>query len=318
MKLTDTQKRLLAGLGFGLALFLGTILAGPDEEDQRAVIDQACRHAAVSAVPGSEAWCTHGGDPRLPVPDTAREARLQAVPADQLCPPAHPDGYEVLVFYGYPEGTENRARAMRSELRSILGEAQARLDISHNTHTQRIRFDCNPKGLPRVRRIKLPAIGEDGAFGFDDVVDGLQAAGYHPFRQSSRRVFSVFVDSIGGAYPYCGEGTVGSPGFVGGHVSLVGCINERTFLHELGHNLGAVGPQAPHTSGAYHCHEGGDVMCYDDGGPYFRNGGRMSATCSDVMRFDCGLEDYWDPVRDDLRAYNVARSPFLTEPEAKT
>ncbi len=35
-------------------------------------------------------------------------------------------------------------------------------------------------------------------------------------------------------------------------------------LHELSHNLGAVGDSAPHSSGYGHCFDGNDVMCYHD------------------------------------------------------
>ena len=35
-------------------------------------------------------------------------------------------------------------------------------------------------------------------------------------------------------------------------------------LHEMTHNLGAVGDSAPHSSGYGHCYDGYDVMCYHD------------------------------------------------------
>ena len=38
-------------------------------------------------------------------------------------------------------------------------------------------------------------------------------------------------------------------------------------LHEVSHTLGAVQMSSPNSSGAGHCNDQYDVMCYDDGGP---------------------------------------------------
>lgn len=69
------------------------------------------------------------------------------------------------------------------------------------------------------------------------------------------------------------------------------------FLHELSHTLGAVQLNAPHSSGAAHCYDGADVMCYADGGPYFTNGGSMTFDCGGsgfTVPLDCNNDDYFD------------------------
>ena len=67
-------------------------------------------------------------------------------------------------------------------------------------------------------------------------------------------------------------------------------------LHELTHNLGAVGDDAPHASGYGHCWDGYDVMCYRDG-PAPRQA--MAYPCPrlpNVMSqvYDCGGDDYFN------------------------
>ena len=66
-------------------------------------------------------------------------------------------------------------------------------------------------------------------------------------------------------------------------------------LHEITHNLGAVGDSAPHSSGYGHCCDGYDVMCYHDDPaapamtyPCPRIPGVMSQV------YDCGGDDYFN------------------------
>ena len=66
-------------------------------------------------------------------------------------------------------------------------------------------------------------------------------------------------------------------------------------LHELSHNLGAVGDSAPHSSGYGHCYDGYDVMCYHDdpAAP------AMTYPCPQIpgvmsQVYDCGGDDYFN------------------------
>ncbi len=67
--------------------------------------------------------------------------------------------------------------------------------------------------------------------------------------------------------------------------------SRRIMLHELGHTMGAVQDGAPFSTGATHCYDGKDIMCYDDGGPY----GHMyrSTYCSTEV-FDCDRDTYFN------------------------
>lgn len=91
------------------------------------------------------------------------------------------------------------------------------------------------------------------------------------------------------------NGGPGSSAMFAVDFGYTGATGARTLLHELGHTLGAVQWSAPHTSGAGHCWDGKDTMCYNDGGP---NATRCtvdfycSSVCS-VEAFDCGHDDYF-------------------------
>jgi hypothetical protein len=68
-------------------------------------------------------------------------------------------------------------------------------------------------------------------------------------------------------------------------------------LHEVTHTLGAVQDSAPHSTGAGHCVDENDVMCYADGGP----NNALTTLCGSPFSptseaFDCGLDDYLNPA----------------------
>lgn len=68
--------------------------------------------------------------------------------------------------------------------------------------------------------------------------------------------------------------------------------NELLWLHELAHTMGAVQNSAPNTTGAGHCTDGLDVMCYNDRGP---SGHRYTTSKCGSVQFDCGGNDYFHP-----------------------
>ena len=71
------------------------------------------------------------------------------------------------------------------------------------------------------------------------------------------------------------------------------------FLHELTHNFGGVQRTSPNTTGAGHCRDGRDVMCYSDGGLSY-----SSSACPMITSFttqfsqmlDCNRDDYFSPA----------------------
>jgi hypothetical protein len=69
-------------------------------------------------------------------------------------------------------------------------------------------------------------------------------------------------------------------------------------LHEITHNLGGVQHSAPHATLYWHCWDGRDVMCYDDGSP---GSPPYTTTACDFVggaipqTYDCGHDDYFNP-----------------------
>ena len=69
-------------------------------------------------------------------------------------------------------------------------------------------------------------------------------------------------------------------------------------LHEQGHSMNAVLSGAPNGSGAGHCNDDADVMCYKDGGP--RSSNYRSDVCPSPngnldYYWDCNVNDYFHP-----------------------
>ena len=91
--------------------------------------------------------------------------------------------------------------------------------------------------------------------------------------------------------------------------------------HELFHNFGAVSDWAPHTTGAGHCYDGYDIMCYDDGGHNFQGstwyGNNSCPGVTARWQLDCGKNDYFStasPISSTnylKNNWNTANSPYL-------
>ncbi len=85
-----------------------------------------------------------------------------------------------------------------------------------------------------------------------------------------------------------------------------------TALHEVGHTLGAVQLDSPNTTGAHHCNDGLDIMCYADAGP---DSAYDPGVCG-AQVFDCNNDDYFaaNPTGYLASHWNLFNSPFLCGP----
>ena len=277
--------------------------------------------------------CTHGGDLAPVVPPTS-SARSRPV-AGPPCAGDGRSGPRIRVLLGIPANTASPdGPATRSLMRQALALADANLDAASASVGQHYRFFCRADASVTIETTRLPAIGKDNGYTFDDVVSGLTEQG---FRKTSA-IYAVFVANIDCCYGYGGQGSLmddDSPTPTANRnngsaarfsmIRLGATFDAATlalvFQHETGHNMGAVQNSAPHTSGAYHCYETNDIMCYDDGGPYFNDGGALVSVCPDpsaagMYVFDCGGDDYYnaDPAPSTYLSdhWNVADSRWLT------
>ena len=285
--------------------------------------------------------CTHGGDgvPTLAADATsARGSGLTEAP----CPGNGRRGKRVRVFYGYPQGTAPRLADHKPTIADALRTADLNLDAqSPGTEGQHYRFWCETDLRPTIRTIELVPVGGDAAYDVDDVIGslydqvglGLGEANH----RAGRMVYVVFVDHLGGVSAPAGQATLywdddpapssnaNNASGLGPRFAMVqlgyGVPTEaHIFQHEVGHTLGAVQGSAPHSSGAGHCFELYDLMCYDDGGPYFDGGGELVPACAAMPDgqhvWDCNGDD-WYAVEPAAGSYledhwNVVRSGWLS------
>jgi hypothetical protein len=277
--------------------------------------------------------CTHGGDAAPPaLPDaTLRSRSIPSAP----CPGDGRSGSRVHVLLGVPaDTTASDPPATKSLLRQALYLADANLDAASPSMGQHYRFFCRHDRNVTIRTVQLPAIGSDSLYGFDDVTTGLTTQGF----TKRSAIYATFVENIDCCYSYGGQGSMttddrSNPStnsnngpFPRYSMIRLGATFDATMLalvfqHETGHNMGAVQNSAPHTSGAFHCYETNDIMCYNDGGPYFSTGGTLVSVCPDLSSagmyvFDCGGDDYYNasPASSTYLAdhWNVADSRWLT------
>lgn len=313
------QKSLVGFLALGIAI-VGMLVAGGDEERDSEVIESLCgRGLNELAGVGGLDLCTHGPDARAELLEPAPRS-FTPVGQSRLCPGDGVSGPRIHVFSGPSDDLQRRVRP-------TLGYAQRYLSLSSSTHTQRLRFLCS-EGKPVVEIIDVPW---ETTRHFSTFVSQLRSLGH----DRADRIY-LYVSGLIPEYPYCGQANVGVDKIDGVYreqrqfpnYALVGCVGPSVAtLHELGHSIGTVVPEAPHSSGdGWHCFERETLMCYNDGGSYFAGGGTMqSFSCVDkiepevgpVPLFDCNHDDFWNPGHTIELPWNSADSRFLTPPRTR-
>ena len=240
-----------------------------------------------------------------------------------LCANPGSDGYRVQAIYGYV-GTNN----LTSRLESIKQYA-VNVDLAFNNSaaetggTRHVRFvtdsSCNLSVIPiqfASNTIASTSAQIDSAF--NNTIAKLQDLGY----DNNDRKYLVWFDKNDAT---CGIGT-----YDGDESSSQNNLSNRTTgygrvdvscwdygeAHELMHTLGAVNPNAPHSTdrrgGGGHCTDDYDIMCYADA-----NGVTIDHICpsSHEKLFDCNHDDYFstNPAAGSYLAthWNTANSVWL-------
>jgi hypothetical protein len=204
-----------------------------------------------------------------------------------LCAGDGVSGKRIHLWYAWQSQDQYSVDVVK--IRRIVGEADARLSAIGGQH---YRFVCS-SGQIIVDKVHVTSST------LDAFKAAVKAMGY----TSTDRIYNAFE-------PEASEGRgdttnddrpdpTTNAANRGPHYSSEPFVLDL-FMHEVGHNLGAVQNSAPHSTGASHCWDQQDVLCYNDGGPYFQKGGQLETVCGDgvldtVNRWDCNLDDYYNP-----------------------
>ncbi|HSX14589.1 MAG TPA: hypothetical protein VLE72_01605 [Candidatus Saccharimonadales bacterium] len=237
-------------------------------------------------------------------------------------------GKRVQFIYAYEQGLANRRDALALTMLNTasLMNKTITYDSAASGKAETMRMVQNSQCYPTFQTVMIPKSTVDQYNGgnYSVLWDAIKNAG---FTRTNRRyvVFADFAMSAeyanGTFAPVCGTGDIAvnntsismatqmsNPMYA---FVAAGCWNNQNSpLHELFHTLGAVQLDAPHSSGAYHCIDEHDIMCYADGSMVFNtayNGRSIVYNCPDATNenhLDCQKNDYFNS--------NPATSNFLS------
>jgi hypothetical protein len=277
--------------------------------------------------------CTHGPDPAPPgldvkrsvepLPASATAAGVAGAPATigpqalAVCEGDGTTGRRVEVLY--VRGSTSRYSQFLETFRTlaegvdVIFNESAR-ETGGERHVRYVTELVSGQCRPVVRDVQI----SDAALGANDwapLLNAVRAAGY----TRTDRKYLQFVD----ARVFCGIGgfagdtrkTDANRSNTGPEYARAdsGCWNAGVAAHEVGHTLGAVNNNSPNASGAAHCLDEWDVMCYKDS-PNVSVTIRCASQSHD-NRLDCNHDDYYhtSPPAGSYLAnnFNVADNLFL-------
>jgi hypothetical protein len=246
-------------------------------------------------VPGAATLYTHG-------PDAKAELDEVGAPVDALStrrPACSTADHRVVVLYARAPGAADSYAASVPAIRSIVDESNARLNdaaAASGGPTSDYRVLCDEANRVTVGQLVLTDPTPGTEVTYSDAVSAASAAGY----SNPTTHYAIFYDGPGG----CGVGSFWSNSSAaasnpnntetGYAIVYKSCWGADTFMHEIGHNMGAVQDGSPHSSLAAHCWDENDIMCYDDGGRGIPLAGLFTLCNAAAAVFDCGFDDYFD------------------------
>jgi hypothetical protein len=271
---------------------------------------------------GLPPMCTHGPDPAPDGVDVhvARDTvELNGSTAGDETVPCIGDGVggsRVQAVYAVASDRTDRYASIAPLIAGWAGRMDAAVNQSaaETGGERHIRFVTNADCSLSIANVVLSPTGDDS---IGNTISELRNQGYG----ANGRKYLIWAD----ATVYCGIAQVTSDdwhdsanaantstGYARVDSGCWGRTDHLSELHELFHNLGAVQPSAPHSSGGYHCTDESDVMCYQDAA-----GVTMTYPCSSSHEWllDCGHDDYFNtaPTAGSYLEdhWNTADSAFL-------
>lgn len=281
----------------------------------RAVADLSC------GLVGRLKVCSHGDDSRLHSTTAAGEGTGSPTSTSSTRIGCYGDGHtgaRIQAVYARPSTASDRLTTLLPSFRGWAGALEKAVDDSaHQTGGARhVRFATRPSGTGctlDVISLALPA----GAFSsLTATISALQQAGL----DAKGTKYLIWSEGTG----YCGiasmydDAGAASSNLNNGANPTYARIDHRCWgyaeAHEVVHMLGGVQKSAPHATAGFHCRDGRDLMCYDDGSA----GSRQQSVCgtSQAELLDCRHDDYFSTatVRGSWLSshWNVAASAFLS------
>ncbi len=267
----------------------------PEEFRDMPGLGKACRmpdNTWKVLLPDGTIMLSHGPDP---APRVIRDSDpQQRAPASAFnC--VSGNTYHALVLYVYPN---DRASQYNTRLGAIRTYVQAMQD-KLNAESQRfgvssaLNLACDGDGQVSVRQVGLAISSAQHDLGA--ITNDLKAKGYTSTYQKYWMVYEQPACGGGVAWAEMDDRPIVDNSANRGPSYAVswGMCGFDTLMHEAGHTMGAVMNSAPNSTGAGHCIDGNDIMCYNDGGP--RSAQYNPGTCSDYQHFDCNFNDYYNP-----------------------
>ena len=226
------------------------------------------------------------------------------------------DGRRVRAVYARPQSAPDRYAESLPALRGWAAGVSAQLDESaaRTGGRRHLRYATTPG--PSCAVTVLSVVLPDTAFtSFRSTVDALERRGLDaPF---SKYLVWADVDRVCGMATSFVDDSPGLDNLNNGSLPSYARIDRRCWgkveTHEVVHMLGGVQRSATNATQGFHCSDGLDVMCYDDG----TSGSAQRAVCGKerVRVLDCRNDDYFStaaPRGSYLQTHwNTARSSFL-------
>lgn len=222
------------------------------------------------------------------------EAEAASIGADPVAPVCvSSSGYYNRLIYATPAGQPNRYSSMIGAAQDNINRANGLLHQEGAKFGLNVNYNfyCNPAN------VQLNTSSRNWA----DVVNDLVSQGY----SDPHAKYWIFND-IGCGNESNGAGSIVSddqPGPNNGnntgpsYALNNGCTGEWGGIvtgHEAEHTLGAVQLSAPDSSGAYHCNDGHDLLCYSDGGSKSNYNDNVCGGTY-MGNLDCNHDDYFNP-----------------------
>lgn len=321
-----------------VAACLPLVIAVAGAAERTAVPFDACRGSVTTDVRNSVPVCIHASERppsgvdlgRRPTTDELKQRRFgnqkrppevagtesgsgfTAAGSSVACVGDGASDNRVQAIYARASDVPDRFGSVVGLIRQYAGDADYQINLSaaQSGVGRRVRFTTDSCELSVASATLSPA-GDDT---FTAMRAELQAKGFN----RSDRKYLVWMDASVGI---CGLGELfaddrattgnynnGGPSYARVDAPCWGYAE----AHELLHTFGAVQDSAPHSTGAGHCIDENDTMCYSD-----TSGSAMASACPSLpsWQVDCSLDDYFNaaPATGAYLAthWNVAYSSFL-------